>query len=121
MNTQKTYGIKDEELPWRALAEAVIVQAVKDYRICSQRIRQIQNRLHRCTGITPTEAIEQKWRLILFSNRTGPLDHRPSGHASLFLSSLRAYRSFLYYSQIELSHSITAVRSRFAFPFIASR
>lgn len=63
MNTQKTYGIKDEELPWRALAEAVIVQAVKDYRICSQRIRQIQNRLHRRTGITSTEAIEQKGRL----------------------------------------------------------
>lgn len=63
MSTPKTYGVKDEELPWRALAEAVIVQAVKDYRICSQRIRQIQNRLHRCTGITPAEAIEQKWRL----------------------------------------------------------
>lgn len=63
MSTQKTYGIKDEELPWRALAEAVIVQAVKDYRICNQRIRQIQNRLHRRTGITSTEAIEQKGRL----------------------------------------------------------
>ena len=63
MNTQKTYGIKDEELPWRALAEAVIVQAVKDYRICSQRIRQIQNRLHRRTGITPSETIDHKWRL----------------------------------------------------------
>ena len=63
MNTQKTYGIKDEELPWRALADAVIVQAVKDYQICSQRIRQIQNRLHRRTGITPAEAIEQKGRL----------------------------------------------------------
>lgn len=63
MSTQKTYGIKDDELPWRALAEAVIVQAVKDYRICSQRIRQIQNCLHRRTGITSTEAIEQKGRL----------------------------------------------------------
>ena len=63
MNTQKTYGIKDEELPWRALANAVILQAVEDYRICSQRIRQIQNRLHRRTGITPAETIEQKWRL----------------------------------------------------------
>lgn len=63
MSTPKTYGVKDEELPWRALAEAVIVQAVEDYRICSQRIRQIQNRLHRRTGITPAEAIEQKWRL----------------------------------------------------------
>ena len=63
MSTQKTYGIKDEELPWRALAEAVIVQAVEDYRICSRRIRQIQTHLHRCTGITPSETIEQKWRL----------------------------------------------------------
>ena len=63
MNTQKTYGVKDEELPWRALADAVIVQAVKDYQICSQRIRQIQNRLHRRTGITSAEAIEQKGRL----------------------------------------------------------
>lgn len=63
MNTQKTYGIKDEELPWRVLADAVIVQAVKDYRICSQRIRQIQNRLHRRTGITSAETIEQKWLL----------------------------------------------------------
>ena len=59
MSISKTYGVKDEELPWRALAEAVIVQAVKDYRICSQRIRQIQNRLHRRTGITSAEAIEQ--------------------------------------------------------------
>lgn len=63
MSTQKTYGIKDEELPWRALAEAVIVQAVQDYRICSQRIRQIQNRLHRRTGITPAETVDPKWRL----------------------------------------------------------
>lgn len=63
MSTQKTYGIKDDELPWRALAEAVIVQAVEDYRICSRRIRQIQTHLHRCTGITSAEAIEQKWRL----------------------------------------------------------
>ena len=63
MSTQKTYGIKDEELPWRALAEAVIVQAVQDYRICSRRIRQIQTHLHRRTGITSAEAIEQKWRL----------------------------------------------------------
>lgn len=63
MSISKTYGVKDDELPWRALAEAVIVQAVKDYRICSQRIRQIQNRLHRRTGITPSETIDHKWRL----------------------------------------------------------
>ena len=63
MSISKTYGVKDEELPWRALANAVIVQAVQDYRICSRRIRQIQTHLHRCTGITPAEAIEQKWRL----------------------------------------------------------
>ena len=63
MSISKTYGVKDEELPWRALADAVIVQAVEDYRICSQRIRQIQNRLHQPTGITPAETIEQKWRL----------------------------------------------------------
>ena len=50
MSISKTYGVKDEELPWRALADAVIVQAVQDYRICSQRIRQIQNRLHRRRG-----------------------------------------------------------------------
>lgn len=63
MSISKTYGVKDDELPWRALANAVILQAVKDYRICIQRIRQIQNRLHRRTGITPAETIEQKWRL----------------------------------------------------------
>ena len=63
MSISKTYGVKDDKLPWRALAEAVIVQAVEDYRICSQRIRQIQTHLHRRAGITPTEAIEQKWRL----------------------------------------------------------
>lgn len=63
MSISKTYGVKDEELPWRALAEAVIVQAVQDYRVCSRRIGQIQTHLHRCTGITPAETIEQKWRL----------------------------------------------------------
>lgn len=63
MSISKTYGVKDDELPWWALAEAVIVQTVEDYRICSRRIRQIQNRLHRRTGITSAEAIEQKGRL----------------------------------------------------------
>ena len=63
MSISKTYGVKDDELPWRALADAVIVQAVQDYRICSQRIRQIQTHLHRRPEIPPTEAIEQKWRL----------------------------------------------------------
>ena len=63
MSISKTYGVKDEELPWRALANAVIVQAVQDYRICSRRIRQIQTHLHRRTGITSAEAIEQKGRL----------------------------------------------------------
>lgn len=66
MIIRKSDGAKGEEQPWRALANAVIVQAVKDYRSYAKMIRQIRARLKRHKCMPLAETVYQEQRLMRY-------------------------------------------------------
>ena len=63
MAIRKTSSVKGEENPWQALADAIIIQAVKDYRNRARMIKRIRGRLKRTKRLTPSEFIYQAQRL----------------------------------------------------------
>ncbi len=63
MAIRKTGSIKGEENPWQALADAIIIQAVKDYRNRARMIRRIRGRLKKNREMTPSELACQMQRL----------------------------------------------------------
>ena len=60
---RKTCSVKGEENPWQALADAIIIQAVKDYRNCARMIKRIRGCLKRTKRLTPSEFTYQAQRL----------------------------------------------------------
>ena len=63
MAIRKTGSVKGEENPWQALADAIIIQAVKDYRNRARMIRRIRRHLKKARKMTPSEATYQAQRL----------------------------------------------------------
>ncbi|MFR6027755.1 MAG: hypothetical protein ACLUMK_14855 [Christensenellales bacterium] len=63
MAIRKTSSVKGEENPWQALADAIIIQAVKDYRNRTRMIRRIRGRLKRARKMTLSELTFQAQRL----------------------------------------------------------
>ena len=55
MAIRKTSSVKGEENPWQALADAIIIQAVKDYRNRARMMKRIRGRLKRNKEMTPSE------------------------------------------------------------------
>ena len=45
MAIRKICSVKGEENPWQALADAIIIQAVKDYRNRARMMKRIRGRL----------------------------------------------------------------------------
>ena len=60
---RKTSSVKGEENPWQALADAIIIQAVKDYRNRARMIRRIRGRLKKPKKMTSSESTFQAQRL----------------------------------------------------------
>ena len=63
MAIRKTSSVKGEENPWQALADAIIIQVVKDYRNRARMIKRIRGRLKRTKRLTPSEFTYQAQRL----------------------------------------------------------
>ena len=63
MALRKASSVKGEENPWQALADAIIIQAVKDYRNRARMIRRIRGRLKKPKKMTSSESIFQAQRL----------------------------------------------------------
>lgn len=68
MAIRKTSGVKGEENPWQALADAIIIQAVKDYRNRARMMKRIRGCLKRNIEMTPSEVACQTQRLPAFSS-----------------------------------------------------
>lgn len=66
MAIRKTYSVKDEKNPWQALADAIIIQAVKDYRSRARMIKRIRGCLKKPKKMPPSEVACQEQRLQLF-------------------------------------------------------
>ena len=69
MAIRKTGSIKGEENPWQALADAIIIQAVKDYRNRARMIRRIRGRLKKNREMTPSELDWQMQRLQQYEEK----------------------------------------------------
>lgn len=63
MAIRKTSSVKGEENPWQALADAIIIQAVKDYRNRARMMKRIRGRLKRTKKMPPPELDYQAQRL----------------------------------------------------------
>lgn len=55
MAIRKICSVKGEENPWQALADAIIIQAVKDYRNRARMMKRIRGRLKKNKEMTPSE------------------------------------------------------------------
>ena len=55
MAIRKTSSVKGEENPWQVLADAIIIQAVKDYRNRARMMKRIRGCLKRNKEMTPSE------------------------------------------------------------------
>ena len=69
MAIRKTSSIKGEENPWQALADAIIIQSVKDYRNRARMIRRIRGRLKKNREMTPSELACQEQRLQQYEEK----------------------------------------------------
>ena len=63
MAIRKICSVKGEENPWQALADAIIIQAVKDYRNRARMMKRIRGRLKKNKEMTPSELDYQAQRL----------------------------------------------------------
>ena len=61
MAIRKTSNVKGEENPWQALADAIIIQAVKDYRNRARMMKRIRGCLKRNKEMTPQEQRLQQY------------------------------------------------------------
>lgn len=50
-----TRSVKGEENPWQSLADAVVIQAVKDYRARRKMLRRLEKRLSQNKGLSDEE------------------------------------------------------------------
>ena len=66
---RKTCSVKGEENPWQALADAIIIQAVKDYRNRAWMIRRIRGRFKKNREMTPSELDCQMQRLQQYEEK----------------------------------------------------
>ena len=66
---RKTCSVKGEENPWQALADAIIIQAVKDYRNRARMMKRIHGRLKRNKEMTPSEVACQAQRLQQYEEK----------------------------------------------------
>ena len=69
MAIRKTCSVKGEENPWQALADAIIIQAVKDYRNRARMMKRIRGRLKRNKEMTPSELDCQAQRLQQYEEK----------------------------------------------------
>lgn len=63
MAIRKTESVKGEVQPWQALADAVVIQSVKDYRNRARMIKRIKRCLKINKGMTQSEILYQTQRL----------------------------------------------------------
>lgn len=63
MAIRKTESVKGEVQPWQALADAVVIQSVKDYRNRARMIKRIKRCLKMNKGMTQSEILYQTQRL----------------------------------------------------------
>ena len=66
---RKICSVKGEENPWQALADAIIIQAVKDYRNRARMMKRIRGRLKRNKEMTPSELACQAQRLQQYEEK----------------------------------------------------
>ena len=69
MAIRKTSNVKGEENPWQALADAIIIQAVKDYRNRARMMKRIRGCLKRNKEMTPSEVACQEQRLQQYEEK----------------------------------------------------
>ena len=69
MAIRKTSSVKGEENPWQVLADAIIIQAVKDYRNRARMMKRIRGRLKRNKEMTPSELACQERRLQQYEEK----------------------------------------------------
>ena len=50
-----TYHFDQTELPWQALSDAVVIQAVKDFRAFTRMLRRLQSKAARDHGLSEEE------------------------------------------------------------------
>ena len=60
MAIRKTSSVKGEENPWQALADAIIIQAVKDYRNRARMVKRIRGCLKRNKEMTSELACQER-------------------------------------------------------------
>ena len=65
MAIRKICSVKGEENPWQALADAIIIQAVKDYRNRARMMKRIRGRLKKNKEMTPSE-LDYSQQFFLF-------------------------------------------------------
>lgn len=66
---RKTSSVKGEENPWQVLADAIIIQAVKDYRNRARMMKRIRGCLKRNKEMTPSELACQAQRLQQYEEK----------------------------------------------------
>ena len=69
MAIRKPSSVKGEENPWQALADAIIIQAVKDYRNRARMMKRIRGCLKRNKEMTPSELACQAQRLQQYEEK----------------------------------------------------
>ncbi len=69
MAIRKTSSVKGEENPWQALADAIIIQAVKDYRNRARMMKRIRGCIKRNREMTPSELACQEQRLQQYEEK----------------------------------------------------
>ena len=69
MKAIKYSSVKGEENPWQALADAIIIQAVKDYRNRARMMKRIRGYLKRNKEMTPSELACQAQRLQQYEEK----------------------------------------------------
>ena len=62
-------NVKVEAESWQALADAIIIQAVKDYRNRARMMKRIRGRLKRNKEMTPSELACQAQRLQQYEEK----------------------------------------------------
>lgn len=61
-----TYKVVGECNPWQALADAIIIQAVKDYRGCARMMKRIQRQIDTRTEFSDEEMTFLKQRYFRY-------------------------------------------------------
>lgn len=62
-----TYKVVGERNPWQALADAMIIQAIKDYRGCARMMKRIQRQIDTHTELSDEEIACLKRRYFRYA------------------------------------------------------